>query len=746
MSMESNSDQSGKADEQSKYKDLFYEESSHEGGKSSKPWWKSQFFVVEPVLFGTWDGVFTSCLINIFGVVLFLRTGWMVGNVGIWLAILIVVITISVALLASLSVIGVCERIKDVGTGGVYYLVSKVLGGKVGGTIGVMYAFGLCVVSALYCTGFAESVTQTFNWESEWAVRGVAIVTLILLLAINLAGVKWVIRLQLLLLLVLFISTCDFFVGTFVHTDPDAGFVGYSSEVMHNNTYISLQPGETFFTIFGVFFPTATGVMAGVNMSGDLKNPSKSIPLGTLSAITISFILYLIFVLLLGATCLRDSLQTDFMIAEKVSAVGVLWLLGVYMSSTSSCSTGLYGAPRVLQSIANENVLPILKFLGKGFGANKTPVIAIGVVGTISLVFIFIGNLNLISPVITCNFMLVYATVDYAYFALAMSYDLQIKNFSKFQTPKTARKGFVKHSGVSYGTMEQPPPGTMDEFAKDMNNLFKHSDNWDKKQQPNGEVKKESSVEKDPKKRSGKDHLKESFALGDYEPKIEEDTSEKPVEVDEEQENLESDKSEESDTLQENTTNAFDNASVSASTTTSDDAQLINDKDNPDANSESDVSLNDTEEILQQPKSCYSVFCNRWASLFGAFMSIVIMFLINWIYALANILVFLILFMYTSLSNPGLNPGASAEFSFFDWAAGVATGLCSCRKQPDVLEEYVVTPIVNTPYTVVSTVLTKDNEDFATRNRFHQSAVGDYDYASLVAARKPSPTMSEESN
>ncbi|XP_076818287.1 solute carrier family 12 member 8-like isoform X2 [Clavelina lepadiformis] len=679
MSMESNSDQSGKADEQSKYKDLFYEESSHEGGKSSKPWWKSQFFVVEPVLFGTWDGVFTSCLINIFGVVLFLRTGWMVGNVGIWLAILIVVITISVALLASLSVIGVCERIKDVGTGGVYYLVSKVLGGKVGGTIGVMYAFGLCVVSALYCTGFAESVTQTFNWESEWAVRGVAIVTLILLLAINLAGVKWVIRLQLLLLLVLFISTCDFFVGTFVHTDPDAGFVGYSSEVMHNNTYISLQPGETFFTIFGVFFPTATGVMAGVNMSGDLKNPSKSIPLGTLSAITISFILYLIFVLLLGATCLRDSLQTDFMIAEKVSAVGVLWLLGVYMSSTSSCSTGLYGAPRVLQSIANENVLPILKFLGKG-------------------------------------------------------------------TPKTARKGFVKHSGVSYGTMEQPPPGTMDEFAKDMNNLFKHSDNWDKKQQPNGEVKKESSVEKDPKKRSGKDHLKESFALGDYEPKIEEDTSEKPVEVDEEQENLESDKSEESDTLQENTTNAFDNASVSASTTTSDDAQLINDKDNPDANSESDVSLNDTEEILQQPKSCYSVFCNRWASLFGAFMSIVIMFLINWIYALANILVFLILFMYTSLSNPGLNPGASAEFSFFDWAAGVATGLCSCRKQPDVLEEYVVTPIVNTPYTVVSTVLTKDNEDFATRNRFHQSAVGDYDYASLVAARKPSPTMSEESN
>lgn len=52
--------------------ELFKEEEQH------KPWWKANFFVREPCLFGTWDGVFTSCMINIFGVIIFLRTGWMV--------------------------------------------------------------------------------------------------------------------------------------------------------------------------------------------------------------------------------------------------------------------------------------------------------------------------------------------------------------------------------------------------------------------------------------------------------------------------------------------------------------------------------------------------------------------------------------------------------------------------------------------------------------------------------------------
>ena len=324
--------------------ELFYEDhhdDNNESNSKQKAWWKTHFFIMQPVLFGTWEGVFTSCLINIFGVVMFLRTGWMVGNVGIPLATVIVTFTLLVALLAALSAIGVCERIQ-MKSGGVYVIVSTVLGGKIGGSIGVMYSFGLSAVSALYCTGFAESVTSTFDWDhNDWAVRGIAIATLIILLAINLAGVKWVIRLQLVLLVILFISTVDFFIGTFLQPNIDEGFLGYSTQVFNNNTAPNFIKGENFFSVFGIFFPTATGIMAGVNMSGDLKQPSKSIPVGTLSAIFLTFLLYMLYVFLLGATCTRDALQNNFMIGETVSAVGVLWLMGVYMSSTSSGSTGM---------------------------------------------------------------------------------------------------------------------------------------------------------------------------------------------------------------------------------------------------------------------------------------------------------------------------------------------------------------------------------------------------------------------
>lgn len=68
----------------------------------------------------------------------------------------------------------------------------------------------------------------------------------------------------------------------------------------------------------------------------------------------------------LAATCDRAALLTDYVIAEKVSGLGFLLLAAVYISSASSCLATLYGTPRVLQSIASENVIPAIAKLAEG--------------------------------------------------------------------------------------------------------------------------------------------------------------------------------------------------------------------------------------------------------------------------------------------------------------------------------------------------------------------------------------------
>lgn len=156
----------------------------------------------------------------------------------------------------------------------------------------------------------------------------------------------------------------------FVWCFLDAGFVGWFGNNSVENLWSNYTDGYSWFTVFGVFFPTITGILAGINMSGDLRAPSINIPNGTLSAISTGTFLYLVFVLFLGATCDRSKLLTDFTIAAKVSAVSVLLLAGLYVSSMSSCLGAMYGTPRVLQSISLENVIPGIGILGMGVCIN----------------------------------------------------------------------------------------------------------------------------------------------------------------------------------------------------------------------------------------------------------------------------------------------------------------------------------------------------------------------------------------
>ncbi|XP_066477523.1 solute carrier family 12 member 8 [Tiliqua scincoides] len=702
--------------------ELFHEEAQQGSQMHNRPWWKIQLFVWEPVLFGTWDGVFTSCMINIFGVVLFLRTGWLVGNTGIIMGMFLVSFVILVALVTVLSGIGVCERC-SIGSGGVYSMISTVLGGQVGGTVGFLYIFGQCVAGAMYVTGFAESISDVLNFSNIWAVRGISFAVLLGLLGINLAGVKWIIRLQLLLLFLLAVSTLDFVIGSFTHLDPEHGFVGYSKELMFNNTLPDYSSGESFFTVFGVFFPAATGVMAGFNMSGDLRKPATNIPLGSLSAIGISWFLYIVFVFLLGAICTRESLRYDFMIAEKVSLVGFLFLIGLYISSLASCMGGLYGAPRILQCIAQEKVIPILAFLGRGKGPNKTPVAAICLTSLITMAFIFIGQVNVLAPIVTINFMLTYIAVDYSYFTVSMSYNLQ-QNYKQLHREDSrvvlgSSRPLILDRHSCYGSdgiIQNRSDGTLLEFTKDMDHLFRPL----RKDELNEMDKNISqSVKQKKKKKAVKQTLQDSFLL-DLDNNIGS------------AQDLHSDVLESSDkSMQTSSEPSVVDGEGSPPSAIAEGEQKHNqhgdrhfdDMQNIPSKKMEGINVKQQSqelEIQKMPTSFYSRLCNHWVSLVGAIGSLAIMFVIQWIYTLVNLGLAIILYFYIGQVSPGLPPGAAANFSFFKWMKLVLHNVC--RGKPSLEERFVVTPSFAT-VGMETTQLTEENTDFASRDRYHHSSV-----------------------
>ncbi|XP_041118179.1 solute carrier family 12 member 8-like [Polyodon spathula] len=712
--------------------ELFHEDAQVSQAQG-QPWWKVQLFVWDPVLFGTWDGVFTTCMINIFGVVLFLRTGWLVGNTGVLLGMLLVSLVVVVALVTVFSGLGVCERCR-VGSGGVYSMISTVLGGRVGGTVGLLYVFGQCVAGAMYITGFAESIAEVLSLSNIWAVRGISMGVLLGLLGINLAGVKWIIRLQLLLLAVLAVSTLDFVVGTFSHLDPAHGFVGYSEELLRNNTLPDYTPGESFFSVFGVFFPAATGVMAGFNMSSDLQKSAISIPVGSLAAIGVSWFLYLVFVFLLGAICTREALRYDFLIAEKVSLVGFLFLLGLYISSLASCMGGLYGAPRILQCIAQEKVIPILGILGQGRGPNKTPVAAICLTSLVTMAFIFIGQVNVLASIVTINFMLTYSIIDYSYFCVSMSYNLQMKQ--RRQLPKEESRTLIYSRHSYYGTdgMQNWRNGTLLEFTKDMDQIFQpvypDAENNEREKK-----EKESELNQKSKpwgtRKPAKQTLRDSFRL---------DLDRSAASV------KECAKTSDTESMNCSEAGAAANSSreeqdLMAQAFDSQEQQRVsvdleseprNDKAESAFQRQSSADRDDSQEdftakqrlqgteIQETSISFYSRLCNHWVSLVGAISSLMIMFVIQWIYAFVNIGMAILLYFYIGKVSPGLPPGVAAHFSFFKWIQSSLKNIG--RTGPTPQEQIVVTPSFAT-VGMETTQLTEENADFASRDRYHHSFV-----------------------
>ena len=376
---------------------------------------------------GTLLGVFIPCLLNILGVALFLRLGWVIGNAGLGLTSLIIIITSAMTTITTLSMSALCTN-RELLHGGPYYLISRSIGPRIGGSVGILWVFGQAFTVSMYCVAFAEAWCDIFAWSNPWALRGTAFVLLLILSLITMAGFRWVIQLQLVLLLLLAAAVVSYFVGTFT-TAPDSidGFTGYASSTLAGNIAPQFTAGPaSFFFVFAVYFPAASGILASTGISGELRNPSVAIPKGTLSAVAVSTILSFAMAWTLGAIVLRPTLIEDYLVMRKISVFGLCVLMGIFAASVSCALSSLTSAPYALHVLASDGILPLLHFLGSLVGREcrlrwliGQPLRAFAVVLVLAAAGIFVGRLNAIAPLVTMCTMVAYAMLNYACFASA---------------------------------------------------------------------------------------------------------------------------------------------------------------------------------------------------------------------------------------------------------------------------------------------------------------------------------------
>ncbi len=346
--------------------------------------------------FGTFAGVFTPSILTILGVIMYLRFGWVVGNVGLWQTLLIVTICTSITALTALSMASIATD-RRVKAGGAYYMISRSLGVETGGAVGIPVYFALAFSVALYTIGFAESVTRVFPLVPQTAL---AAVTTVIVAILAIVSARLVIRAQYFIMAAIGISLLSLVFGGPIEA-----------------TELQLQPAPNaeagFWVVLAVFFPAVTGIEAGVNMSGDLKDPARSIPRGTLAALAVGYVVYMTLPILLSTRADAQALIDDPLIMRRIAFWGDAILLGVWGATLSSALGSILGAPRVLQALARDGVLPRwMRILGRGSGPGDEPRIGTVVTLGVALSAVMLGELNVIAPILTMFFLASYLSVN----------------------------------------------------------------------------------------------------------------------------------------------------------------------------------------------------------------------------------------------------------------------------------------------------------------------------------------------
>ncbi len=352
---------------------------------------------------GTFSGVFTPSILTILGIILFRRLGYVVGAAGLWQTLLIIAVANSISVLTSLSLSAIATNFRVKG-GGDYYLISRTLGLEFGGAIGIVLFLAQAVSIAFYCIGLGEVVAAIAGFDGDMAPRLIAAGCAAFLFIFAWLGADWATRLQFIVMVTLIAALASFFAG---------GVAAWSTDFFRENL-ARPEGGLGFWVIFAIFFPAVTGFTQGVSMSGDLKDPSRSIPTGTFAAVGLSSIVYVVAALLFAAGLPLADMRADYGIMSRLARWGWLIEAGVIAATVSSAMASFLGAPRILQALAKDRIFRSLVPFAKGVGPSENPRRGVLLSAAIAALTIAVGDLNLIAPIVSMFFLISYGLINYA--------------------------------------------------------------------------------------------------------------------------------------------------------------------------------------------------------------------------------------------------------------------------------------------------------------------------------------------
>ncbi len=365
--------------------------------------------------FGT-APVFLTSVCTILGAIMFLRFGFAVGNLGLIQALFILVIGHLIVIPTGLAVSEIATNLK-VGGGGEYYIISRSFGTRIGASIGVMLHASQVISIAFYVIAFALifksayfapfiDIFETYT-PLTFDIRMVSLPLALVLFGVILKrGANIGIQALWVIFALLIGAVAIFLFGAF--ENPSVG------------NDLTAQSGDPlpFVLVFAICFPAFTGMTAGVGLSGDLKDPKKSIPNGILLAILAGLIIY-IFVMIglwwsTPVDVLADPGNELIMVNIAGDYGGYLLLIGLGAATISSAIGSILIGPRTLQALGSDKVFPnktVNKSLGKGHGKANEPINATLISSMVAIIFILISDLNAVAQIITMFFLITYGTV-----------------------------------------------------------------------------------------------------------------------------------------------------------------------------------------------------------------------------------------------------------------------------------------------------------------------------------------------